>query len=175
MPKAADDGQSNRRSSIFSLIQTDPGVTTAEIERGTSLARGVVRHHLRTLIESKQIVILQNGRQQHYFITGSLTSDDQSNLALLRQGTVRQALLLMALDPGINFTSLLEKLDVAPSTLSEICARLTRLGLIHRESRGRMTCFHVHDSKMLHRLLTRIEGNLLDRLVDRFLATWQSK
>ncbi|HJN55622.1 MAG TPA: winged helix-turn-helix transcriptional regulator [Candidatus Poseidoniales archaeon] len=173
MPKAADGDKSVRRNTLLSLIQSDPGVTTAEIVRNSGLSRGVVRHHLRTLVESEQIVILQNGRQQHHFITGSLTSDDQSNLALLRQGTVRRALLLMALEPGIDFPSLLEKLDVAASTLSEICTRLTRLGLINRESRGRMTYFHVREPQMLHRLLTRIEASLLDRLVDRFLATWQ--
>ena len=175
MPKAEDGDSTTRPASILSLIQTDPGVTTAEIVRSTNLARGVVRHHLRTLVESEQIVILQNGRQQHHFITGSLTSDERSNLALLRQGTVRRALLLMALEPGIDFITLHEKLDVAASTLSEICTRLTRLGLIIRENRDRRTYFHVCDPKMLHRLLTRIESSLLDRLVDRFLATWQSK
>jgi len=36
-----------------------------------------------------------------------------------------------------------------------------------------MTYFHVREPQMLHRLLTRIEASLLDRLVDRFLATWQ--
>ena len=175
MAKAADDGQSDRRTRILSLIQADPGVTAAEIMRGTGLARGVIRHHLRNLIESEQIIILQNGRQQHYFIIGSLTPDDQSNLTLLRQGTVRQTLLLVALEPGIDFITLTEKLGVASSTLSEICTRLTRLGLINRDNRDGMTCFHVHNPHMLHRLLTKIESNLLDRLVDRFLATWQSK
>ena len=175
MPKAADGESGDRRTILLSLIRDEPGLTTVEIIRSTGFARGVVRHHLRTLTESSEIVILQNGRLQHHFITGTLTPDDQSNLALLRQGTVRRILLSIALEPIIDFSTLHTRLDVAASTLSEICTRLTRLGLINREVRGRMTYFRVHDPKMLHSLLMRIEGGLLDRMVDRFLETWQLK
>lgn len=168
-----EDEPQDRRAVLRELIHAEPGMTTAELVRETGFARSVVRHHLRNLLAIGDVVMYQSGRNQHHFAPDVLSVDEQANLALLRQGTVRRVLLTIALEPNIEFGDLGHRVEVADSTLSELCTRLERLGLLERDRRGRVSHFRVADPRLLHALLSRIRSGLLDRLVDRFLDTWQ--
>ena len=164
----------NRRRQILDLIESNPGLTIADIQRMTGLARGVVRYHISTLLSANDIEEHQDGRNTRFFWPGLLSSDEKANLSLLRHDRVRQVLLLVAMEPGVSFRALAELLEISLSTLSEMATRLERIGLLSRQRKGRSSSFSVPDTKLLHRLLKIIQPSLVDRLVDHFLDTWSN-
>ena len=162
----------NKRERLHSIIKNEPGLTTSEIVKKSGFSRSVVRHHLNKLLREESIVIHQNGRSQHHFISGSITLHDQANLAHLREGPVRRVVLTIASHPKTTFTDLMGLLEMSPSSLHDNCKKLERLGLINRKKDGN-TYFTITDPKLLHTLLTKIQSSLLDRLVDHFLDSWK--
>lgn len=119
-----------RRAQILRLIDSEPGISGAEVSRSLGTPRTTTIFHLEWLVATGQLQRIKAGRHASYFVTGKYSAQKMAALATLNSESKRRVLQAVATQPAVALTDLAENLDMAASALSAHLASLEAAGLI---------------------------------------------
>jgi predicted transcriptional regulator len=154
-----------RAGLIYGIIQQFPGLYFREITRAASLSVGVADHHLWRLRKDAAVVAECIWGKKRYF-TAQLPAFERRIIGLLREETVRG--IVSALRAGAaSHSELGRATGISNSTVAWYLGRLRREGMIT----GRYT---LTDPALVDETLSRYRETFSDRLLNSFIAMWQS-
>lgn len=156
------------RDRIKAHVDSNPGVNFSTLVEDLDLATGQVQYHLRKLCNSEELVREEVAGRTHYF-DPDFGPTDRTAIALFRQETTRELVLVLLEDGSARPADLVDHLDLARSTVEWHLSKLIDADLVEKEydERGRVTVELVDPERSRH-LLREITPSLPDRFVDRF-------
>lgn len=161
------------RRRIYQEIKSTPGLHFRELQRRLEMALGTLEYNLRELEKEGLVVTREEGYHKAYFTTeGEMDRRDRDYMAHLRQELPRRIAMEVANEPGIQFKTLRERLDLYPSRLSSQLKRLEKAGIVASEVQGREKFYRCPEPQRIRRLIVQYQTSFTDEAVDRFAATW---
>lgn len=162
--------ESRRR--IYAYIERQPGRYLREMQRALDMPMGALEYHLAQL-EAAQLVTVLKEEKKRYF-PARMDRIDKHVLAVLRQDGLRRVVVMLLSERELTHEELLQRLACPPSTLSYYMRRLCDVGMVDRQKTGRRTSYSLREPESMLRVLVRYRPTFLDRLVDNFLAGFDS-
>jgi DNA-binding transcriptional ArsR family regulator len=159
---------------IWENIQRFPGIHFRELERKTALAHGALEYHLGVLEKAGVINAEKVAANIRYF-PAEVPQDDQKTLGVLRQEIARRILVSLLERPSLGNQDLARILKKSPSTVSFHLNKLEENGLINRVIESGDLRYRIVEKDRVIRLLVVYRSSFLDRLVDRFVTSWEAE
>ena len=121
------------RGQLFQMISDNPGIHFMELVRRAQIGNGAATHHLRVLQKGGFIRVARDGTKSRFTATGHKPQAADYGLS------VRDRLVLdaVASRPGIPQEDLAGTVGLSRSRVSRAVRRLTVLGLLKADKRGR--------------------------------------
>lgn len=160
------------RRRIYEFIKSNPGTHMREIQRRLELPIGGLKFHIQYLIKHEIITEKPDRYYKRYYLAGTLGSLDKEALSALRQKYPRWIILFLLNHPGAKHKELLVQFELKPSTLSFYLKSLIEKRIILRKRAGRESSYKIIDSEGIVKILVTYRPSFFDKLVDRFLETW---
>lgn len=131
--------KNERRRSIYSHIQKNPGKHYRSILKNLNLGKGTLSHHLQKLEERKMIEVKQIGSHKLYYTMGGIVKK--------RLLTPMQKKLVKAINrnPGSTYTELGNELDRTPEAILYHMRNLLDLEIVRSENQGKLLQWYVKD------------------------------
>ncbi|MBI2078947.1 MAG: helix-turn-helix domain-containing protein [Euryarchaeota archaeon] len=143
----------NRRR-IYEHIRRMPGVHLRQIQRDLGMSMGTLEYHLRRLEKSGLLVTRETNRFKSYFALGELDRRDKDYLYYLRQRMPRKIAAEIARDAELPLKQLVQRMPIAPSTLSFHLKKLVRSQIVLEYAQGREKYLKLANPIRMHRLLS---------------------
>lgn len=106
------------RQGIFKYILNNPGCTIAEISDQQEINRGSIKYHIYRLKSEGKITLTKMGKFLRLFQnSGALKDNEQVVAAHVKNDTSRLLLLAILENPGVTNQELVEKFNLAKSTI----------------------------------------------------------
>ncbi|MDI3507065.1 MAG: hypothetical protein PWQ46_788 [Methanomicrobiaceae archaeon] len=136
-----------KRSRIYACIRDRPGITPAEITRGTGINRGTTRYHLSRLREAGLVSAVNRGGKVGYFQSG-YDATSKTICCHLRNNIRREILTLLLDDPGITQSEIADDTGISRSAAAWHLQRLDADGLIESDRDGRAVRYALTDEAL---------------------------
>lgn len=156
------------RRALLAYVRAHPGAHLRELERGTGLALGVLRHHIDALLDAGLVREEPDGRFRRFFPV-ELDEATRRVLRGLRPRSHRAIVLYLLNHPGSTHSELAAALHLPPSTVSHYLRALVTSGIVVRDKDRTLRL--AEPEATLHALLAYRQG-FADRLVDAALELW---
>lgn len=143
----------NRRR-IYEHIRRMPGIHLRQIQRDLSMSMGTLEYHLRRLEKSGLVVTRETNRFKSYFALGELDRRDKDYLYYLRQRMPRRIAVEIARDAELPLKELVQRMPIAPSTLSFHLKKLVRSQIVFEYTQGREKFLKLANPIRMNRLLS---------------------
>lgn len=160
------------RQRLYSIISRFPGLHYREIQRRTGIATGQLTYHLDYLKKVRLIKTANDGEYLRYYTNEQMCADERKILELSRQKSIRHILLHIIENDCCDHNSLVDSLDLSPSTVSWHLKKLLDSGIITKRTEGRRSIFSINDPELVKSVLIKHRESFLDKLVDRFIEMW---
>lgn len=160
------------RRRIYELVGGHPGSSAREIQRLSGLAWGETAYHLDQLIRAGVLRRERGGRRDYYFQL-EMTWEDRRVLLTLRSPMERTILVELVQTPGLTLVELKERIQTSLSTVSSHLRRLLALGLVESDKSAGSRQYRPARPLQVALLLQKYQESFRDRLVDRFVETWE--
>ncbi|MHB1260865.1 MAG: winged helix-turn-helix transcriptional regulator [Thermoplasmatota archaeon] len=131
----------NRRR-IVDHVTDRPGVHLRQVARDLGLALGTTEHHLHVLVRHGLLEVGQSQGQSCFFPPG-MPDHDQLWWAVLRQGSKRQVLRVLAADPDLDAAGLARRLGLSKAAVAYHLQHLEAWGFVERLRVGRQRLLRV--------------------------------
>ena len=164
--------QLDARKKIYSAIERFPGIHFRELGRETGMRTGNLEYHLRYL-EKAKLIQSHKTKGSKRFYSKELDGQELKLLGVLRQKTFRTILIKLLQDPGINHKKLVGYLGISPSSVTWYMNQLIEKNLVQPSKHGREKKYVVKNKEEIVKLLIVYQESFLDKLVDRFVETWE--
>jgi predicted transcriptional regulator len=161
------------RQQIYHLIQKQPGLHLAKIAEFLNMSSQLAEYHLINLEKNDLICSLKDphGYYKRFYIKdGDVGIQEKNILALLRQEHHLKIVIHILLNPHIKHKELLEKLQIAGSTLSHHLKRLEEQHIVESISYGKERGYLIRDEKVIVQIITKHQ---LGRLIEGFKDIWK--
>ncbi|MHB8604039.1 MAG: winged helix-turn-helix transcriptional regulator [Thermoplasmatota archaeon] len=155
------------RRRVYEYIRATPGAHLRDIERGTGLGLGVLRHHLDRLLELALVSESADGRLRRFY-PREIGPELRAALAGLRQSSHRRILLVLLNRRGATSAEISVELRLPASTTRFYLRQLVARGLVARENQG----YELVDAALVVRALVAHRESFLDRFVDAALEVY---
>lgn len=172
--KNKDALEFDARKQIYQLIEDVPGLHFREICRRLGMVPSVAEYHIRSLVKNELIVSRKEGKFKRYYVVGTVDAREKALVGTLRKKVVRDILIHILLNPGINHKELHEFFDISLSTLSFHLKKLLKMGIIKVEKRGRESYYFVVDEEKVGNAIIKYREDTGDKLADSFAEVWTS-
>ena len=143
----------NRRR-IYDHIRRMPGIHLRQIQRDLGMSMGTLEYHLRRLEKSGLVVTRETNRFKSYFALGELDRRDKDYLYYIRQRMPRRIAAEIARDAELPLKDLVQRMPIAPSTLSFHLKKLVRSQIVFEYTQGREKFLRLANPVRMHRLLS---------------------
>jgi predicted transcriptional regulator len=163
-----------KRRRIYSLIRASPGLHFREIQRRTDLATGQLGYHLEQLHKAGLIQVARTGEYVRYYTDEEMEAQEKNILEHARQKSVRHILLLLLDSQFCKHERLVEGTGLSPSTVSWHLMKLTREGIVDRQTIGRKSCYSLRRPELVMNTLVKHRESFLDRMVNHFIEMWRA-
>lgn len=131
---------STLRHTIYSLIQSRPGISFSELLQETGISRGALSYHLTLMRVSGKIILLKDHGTISYFEnSGKYGDGEQKVIKYLRQDMDKKILLTLARNPLMSRTDFERILGVSGPTVSWHMKRLIEDGILNVRKDGRFS------------------------------------
>jgi predicted transcriptional regulator len=161
----------NRRR-IYEFIQNHPGAFVRQMERELDMQPGLLSYHLYQLEKGEMVKAQDDGYRKCYYIKDTIMLQGRKAVALLRQPTTREILLLLLRDVRLTFKQLLAETSISKSTLSHHMKRLVGSELVRAEPLERETVYSLYDPETVLDALAAIKHEPDDSAAERFAQVW---
>jgi predicted transcriptional regulator len=158
--------ESRRR--IYEFIRLNPGAFVRQMERELDMQPGLLSYHLYQLEKGDMVKAQDDGYRKCYYIKDTIMLQGRKAVALLRQPTTREILLLLLRDTKLTFKQLLAETDISKSTLSHHMKRLVASELVRTEAVERETAYSLYDPETVLDALAAIKLEPDDSAAERF-------
>ena len=155
------------RRKLLAFVRMHPGAHLRELERGSGLAVGVLRHHLDYLVAAGLVREERDGRLRRVFPEG-LDPELRAALPALRVRSHRAVVLHLLNHEGAGARDASEALRIPLRTTSYYLRALVKAGLVLREKMG----YSLSDPERIVRALVAFNPSFADKLVDAALEIW---
>jgi DNA-binding transcriptional ArsR family regulator len=102
-----------------------------------------------------------------------MTWEDRRVLLTLRNPVERQILVELVQAPGLTLAEMRERTQTSLSTVSSHLRRLIALGMVESDKSSNYRQYRPVRPLRVALLLQRYQASFRDRLVDRFIETWE--
>jgi predicted transcriptional regulator len=160
------------RQTLYSLISESPGLHFREIQRRTKKATGQLTYHLDYLQKADLIKVIRDGEHLRYY-PHTQKGEEINLIECVRQRSIRHILLYLMENNGCNHEQLVKTLQLSPSTISWHLEKLISCKVVTKESQGRRSVYSINCPQLVKNVLERYQESFMDRLVDRFIETWE--
>jgi len=137
------------RNSIYSLIETYPGIHFREICRELSLSIGVVQYHLKMLEEERKVTAYRNGKYKRFFEFRKFSEEEKKIISNLRHPLSLRIVAYLSENPGTSHMELANSMGVPSQLLSWHINKLRANKIIVRKTELRRTMYSVNPLKVL--------------------------
>jgi predicted transcriptional regulator len=159
------------RKRIYAIINNMPGIYMRELERETGFTMGQLTYHLSLLVKANLVKEEIDGRFNRFYPLG-LSDYDRKILSLLRRPVLRKIIILILEGRSITNKELSENMSLSPATISWYIHNLKDANLINNENRGNEIVYSLKDENEIIKVLIAYKESFLDKIVDRFIETW---
>lgn len=160
------------RRRVFRQIVDHPGMYLRELQRALAMPMGALEYHLGQLEHAGLVAVVHEENKR--FFPASIDASEKRALALMRQRPARRVMIQLLEQGELTRGGLLARSELPPSTLSYYLAKLVDAGLVERRPLGRENHYSLTDAQRTYRLLVRYRVTLVDRVLDGFLASFDS-
>ncbi|MEI6795734.1 MAG: helix-turn-helix domain-containing protein [Methanomassiliicoccales archaeon] len=162
--------ESRRR--IYEFIRGHPGAFVRQMERELDMQPGLLSYHLYQLEKGELIKAQDDGYRKCYYIKDTIMLAGRKAVALLRQPTTHEILLLLLRDGTLTFKQLLTEMSISKSTLSHHMKRLVASELVKSAAKERETAYSLVDPEIVLDALAAIKHEPEGGAVERFAQVW---
>ncbi len=131
--------KNERRQSIYSHIQKNPGKHYRSILKNLNLGKGTLSHHLEKLKDKKMIEVKQIGSHKLYYTMGG--TDKKRLLTPMQKKLVK----VINRKPGSTYTELGYELNRTPEAILYHMRNLLDLEVVRSENQGKRLRWYVKD------------------------------
>ncbi|MEK6963471.1 MAG: transcriptional regulator [Nanoarchaeota archaeon] len=160
------------RKKIYSLIEQFPGIHFRALYRLYNRGTGNLEYHLRYL-EKKNLIKVEKSRGNKRLFPLGLNDYERNLLGVLQQGAYRRIVLKLLTDKGVNHKELVKELGKFPSTITTYLNVLEKQNVIVSRKKGREKTYELKDKDEVVKILIAYKESFLDKLVDKFVDTWE--
>jgi len=128
---------------VYQYIKSHPGVHLRKVCRDLGLAGGDVQYHIDRLEKNGSVKSSRRGLYRHFYPSGIFGEREGVILSALAQETPRELLLHLVEAPGSSQEDLAGSLGLSAPSISWNMKRLTQLGLVERQQKGRFASYRV--------------------------------
>lgn len=137
------------RKRIMDLLENEPGLSKAQIQKRLGCSWSTLQHHARLLQKEQFITGVRVGHRTR-FVAGA-HRDNAESLAVLMRGRTREFVKAVLSRPGLIQREATRDLDLSRKVLRRYVDRLTKAGLL-QEVRDDGVCRY-HPTNVLHRVV----------------------
>jgi len=137
----SSSGAETTRQRIFSYISSHPGTHLRQVCRELGLAMGDVQYHIHRLERNGEVASTRRGFYRFFYPSTLFGERQKDILSVLALDTPRELLLTIVEKPGTRQEELAHAAGVSQPTASWHLKRLTELGIVQKEQRGRSTTY----------------------------------
>lgn len=119
-----------RRREVHDAIQADPGIHFQALSRNVGGGRGSLDHHLRKLQQGGLVVRQETAGRTSFFPKGAVDRRVMQAAPLLRAGSTRSVLDLIAAKPGSQCADVAAATGLSNPTVSYHLGKLRKAGLV---------------------------------------------
>jgi predicted transcriptional regulator len=162
------------RQKIHALIMNNPGLHLSIIAKQLNMSIPLVEYHLSRMEKDHQLKSVKGvgGYYKRFYLQGSEVGVKEATLlALLRQKTPLQIVLLLWKNPRIQHKDILEKLSISKSTLTYQLDKLIEYGIVEQNHSGEEKGYILKNEQELIWIIRRYK---LDQTLDRFKDLWSN-
>lgn len=123
------------RRAVYDAIQARPGIHLHELARFTGQGKGTVEHHLRKLVEHRQVTVSEGAGYTCYFPVGTDRRLVEAGPAL-RAASARDILKAIVAEPGSHGGHVAEVVGLNRGTVLHHLRRLEAAGLVINTADG---------------------------------------
>ncbi len=161
------------RRKIYEVVNKFAGCHFREIERKSGLPTGTVKYHLSYLAKHGLIKEDKSENNILYF-PKAFKTENKKLLGLLRQNKVREIILFILTNPNCNHETIVQVVNLSPSTVSWHLKKLEDDGVIGFTKKGRKNFYNILiDKNEIVNLLITYKESFLDTLVERVIEMWE--
>ncbi|MEK6828504.1 MAG: winged helix-turn-helix transcriptional regulator [Nanoarchaeota archaeon] len=160
----------NRRK-IYDLVRINPGCHFREIERKIRMPYGTLKYHINFLVKKDILIEKKDGNSIRYF-PKDFGKENHEILGLLRQGSIRKILALLATSKERTNKDLVRFTGLSPATISWHLGKLSNKKLIAKNKKGIYQL--VSNRENIIRLLIVYRESFLDSLVNKTIEMWEN-
>jgi len=140
---------------IFLLISNHPGLHLNKIAQLLSINRPLTIYHLRYLEKHGLIIQVKEKGFTRCYVSGKVGIEDKKKLSILRQEIPLKIVLFLLENPYSKHKEILEKFDIAKSTLSYHLKKLIKHGIINTSEEGDDKGYAIISEKEIIRFLIK--------------------
>jgi predicted transcriptional regulator len=159
------------RRQIYELIQKNPGLHMTKIAEILHMRVSLADYHLNYLEKHNDIVGIKKDEifKRYYLKGGELGTQERDILTILRRDVPLKIVLLLVKHRQLRHRDLLNKIDIASSTLSYHLNTLVEHGIVELYSFGEERGYRLRDRKEVIRILLKYEfDTIVDGVRDAF-------
>lgn len=143
------------RRKIYDLIEKNPGLHLSKISELLQMRISLVEYHLHFLEKYDIISVDKETGFSRYFLKGKVEIKTKRYSSILRQKAVLSIIFVLLEHDVIRHKDMLERIDVAPSTLSYHLKKLIKYDIIEVIRYGDMRGYRIKNKNELVSWLLR--------------------
>jgi len=137
------------RQKILAYIASHPGTHLRQVCKELGLAMGDVQYHIHRLERDGKVTSMRRGFYRFFFPASLFGEKQRDILSVLALDTPRELLLAIVEKPDSSQEELARTVGVSQPTASWHLKRMTELGIVRREQRGRSMIYGLTESSPL--------------------------
>jgi DNA-binding transcriptional ArsR family regulator len=162
------------RRRIYEYILATPGTHLRGVHRAVRLPFGQVLYHLNYLEKLELVVVKKDGKFSRYFVKNLIGRREKDVISVLRHEVPRTISVLLLFYKELSHKSILEHVEVSPSTLSFHLSKMVDAEVVSREQRGRESIYRLADELLTTKTLIRHRASFRCEIVDRFCQVFEA-
>lgn len=161
----------NVRKKIYCFVEKYPGIHFRELQRKTKLAIGNLGYHLKYL-EKLDLIKGERLLGKKLFYPAGLNDYERKILGILKQKNFRK-IIIKLLNKNQNHRYFVKYLNLSPSTVTWYLVSLDDIGILVVQKKGREKFYQLKNKQEIIKIIITYKESFLDKLVDRFVDTWE--
>lgn len=163
--------ENKRRREIYSTIKKNPGLYVRELQRTIKIPLGSLQYHLNYMAQRN---IITKEKSAHYtrFYCSPLSDEERKLLSILRHSRLREIVMIILVNKKAKYQFIVRAINLPPATVSFYLKCLVEKGIVLRTQIGYENIYTLKDEKSTEKIFVFFQSCLLDKLVDKWTATW---
>jgi len=155
---------------ILNIITSNPGICYNELRENSCIPNGTLSHYIANMIKDSKIIVKRTARRSWFFLP-EIKPAEINLIINLRKETGKNILSFLLQNGLSTFTEIQKSTNKAPSTVSLTITHLVEIEIIRRIP-GTRPKYELINKNLTLECIKRIEPNVSDKLMDRFVDTF---